>query len=49
MKFKFYIDPETQAPHIYNHDVTEQEIINLFNDNIFSLQHTISKIKKQLV
>jgi hypothetical protein len=25
MEIKFYIDPETQQPHIYEHGVTEQE------------------------
>ncbi len=25
MKVKFYIDPETGQPHIYNHGVTEAE------------------------
>jgi hypothetical protein len=26
MQVRFYIDPETGEPHIYNHDVTEKEI-----------------------
>jgi hypothetical protein len=26
MKLRFYIDPETNAPHIYGHDVTEDEV-----------------------
>jgi hypothetical protein len=26
MKVRFYIDPETDVPHIYNHDVDEDEI-----------------------
>ena len=26
MKTRFYIDPETGAPHIYNHDVEEHEV-----------------------
>ena len=25
MKIRFYIDPATGEPHIYNHDVTEAE------------------------
>ena len=25
MKLRFYIDPETDAPHIHRHDVTEDE------------------------
>lgn len=23
---RFYIDPQTEEPHIYNHDVTEEEV-----------------------
>ena len=26
MELRFYIDPETGEPHIYNHDVTEEEV-----------------------
>ena len=26
MKIRFYIDPETNLPHIYNHDVREAEV-----------------------
>jgi len=26
MKFRYYIDPETDLPHIYKHDVTENEV-----------------------
>jgi len=26
MEFRFFIDPETQQPHIYNHGVTEMEV-----------------------
>lgn len=26
MKIRFYIDPETDHPHIYNHDVRENEV-----------------------
>ena len=26
MKVRFYIDPETERPHIYNHDVREAEV-----------------------
>ena len=25
MKIRFYIDPETRLPHIYNHNVREDE------------------------
>lgn len=26
MDIRFYIDPDTELPHIYNHDVDEQEV-----------------------
>lgn len=26
MRIRYYIDPETELPHIYNHDVTEAEV-----------------------
>ena len=26
MNFRFYIDPETNLPHIYNHNVSEEEV-----------------------
>ncbi len=26
MHIRFYLDPETGAPHIYNHGVTEDEV-----------------------
>ncbi|NLD38575.1 MAG: DUF4258 domain-containing protein [Desulfatiglans sp.] len=26
MKIRYYIDPETNLPHIYNHDVQENEV-----------------------
>lgn len=26
MNIRFYIDPQTDAPHIYGHDVTEDEV-----------------------
>jgi len=26
MKIRFYIDPEADLPHIYNHDVRENEV-----------------------
>lgn len=26
MKFRYYIDPETELPHIYGHDVEEKEV-----------------------
>jgi hypothetical protein len=26
VKIRFYIDPETEHPHIYNHEVREEEV-----------------------
>jgi len=26
MKIRFYIDPATAMPHIYNHDISEDEV-----------------------
>ncbi len=26
MRIRFYIDPETEQPHIYNHGVNEEEV-----------------------
>ena len=26
MNFRFYIDPDTEQPHIYKHDVDENEV-----------------------
>ena len=26
MRIRFYIDPDTKQPHIYNHNVTEDEV-----------------------
>jgi len=26
MKIRYYIDPETKQPHIYNHGVNEDEV-----------------------
>jgi len=30
VKFRFYVDPDSQEPHIYKHQVTEQEIVEIF-------------------
>ena len=29
MRIRFYIDPETEAPHIQNHDVDEHEVADV--------------------
>jgi hypothetical protein len=29
MKIRFYLDPETEHPHIYNHGVTEDEVADI--------------------
>jgi hypothetical protein len=30
MEIRFYIDPETDQPHIYEHGVTEEEVREVF-------------------
>jgi hypothetical protein len=30
MELRFYIDPETGQPHIYNHGITENEVREVF-------------------
>lgn len=32
MKIRFYIDPETELPHIYNHDVSESEVEDILSN-----------------
>jgi hypothetical protein len=29
VKIRFYVDPETDAPHIHNHDVNEGEVTDV--------------------
>lgn len=29
MNVRFYIDPETEAPHIHKHDVDEEEVVDV--------------------
>ena len=31
MKIRFYIDKETNLPHIYNHNIKEYEVIEILN------------------
>ena len=31
MNVRFYLDPETKAPHIHNHDVAEQEVVEVLD------------------
>jgi hypothetical protein len=31
MNVRFYVDPETEAPHIYNHSVNEEEVIDVLS------------------
>ncbi|MBI3245634.1 MAG: hypothetical protein HYZ50_03895 [Deltaproteobacteria bacterium] len=33
MNIRFYIDPETDVSHIYNHDVEEEEVEDVLNDS----------------
>ena len=32
MDIRFYIDPETGVPHIYNHDIDEDEIAEVLRN-----------------
>ena len=32
MNVRYYIDPETEQPHIYNHDVSESEVEDALSD-----------------
>jgi hypothetical protein len=31
MNVRFYVDPETEAPHIYKHGIDEEEIIDVLS------------------
>ena len=31
MQVRFYLDPETNLPHIYNHNVTEDEVEDILS------------------
>lgn len=31
MKIRFYVDPETGAPHVHNHDVDEDEVADVLS------------------
>ena len=31
MKARFYVHPETEAPHIYNHGIDEEEVIDVLS------------------
>jgi len=32
MNIRFYVDPETGAPHIYRHGIDEQEVIDVLSN-----------------
>ena len=32
MQIRFYVDPETNLPHIYNHQVQEQEVAEIVHN-----------------
>jgi hypothetical protein len=32
MNLRFYVDPQTDAPHIYNHDVNEDEVATVLQN-----------------
>jgi hypothetical protein len=31
MNVRFYVDPETEAPHIYNRGIDEEEVIDVLS------------------
>jgi hypothetical protein len=31
VEVRFYIDPDTDEPHIYNHGITESEVLQILN------------------
>ena len=45
MNIRFYIDPETDLPHIYNHNVSEEEVDDILrNPGVQSLGSEGSRI-----
>jgi hypothetical protein len=32
MKIRFFVDPETDSPHVYNHDVDEDEVADVLSN-----------------
>jgi hypothetical protein len=34
MDIRYYIDPESESPHIYNHDVDEAEVEQVLNYSV---------------
>ena len=35
MRIRFYIDPETGEPHIYEHGIDEDEVADVLEDSIY--------------
>jgi hypothetical protein len=33
MKIRYYIDPETGRPHVYNHQINEEEVSDVLQDS----------------
>lgn len=31
MRIRFYVDPETELPHVHNHNVTENEVTDVLD------------------
>ena len=38
LSLRFYIDPETGDPHIYNHDVEEREVEDVAGVKVLALR-----------
>jgi hypothetical protein len=32
MNVRFYVDPETEAPHVYKHGIDEEEVIDVLSN-----------------
>lgn len=38
MRIRFYIDPETGEPHIYDHGIDEDEVADVLDDAIYDIK-----------
>lgn len=46
MKIRFYLDAETNLPHIYNHNVTEEEVYELRGKPLMAYKRRKKRRKK---
>ncbi|HNV72278.1 MAG TPA: hypothetical protein PKO06_21400 [Candidatus Ozemobacteraceae bacterium] len=47
MRYRFYINPETNQPHVLDHSVFEQEVIEAF-ENGFEDRHAVNKARSRI-